>query len=323
MYTNSQFTSPQQANNIIEDYLAELDDQDQQQRQHHHQHTNQEQQHRLNNSRVYTPADDNIGGQRHYSQELHDDQLGDANDQQQRAQKQHEAAAHYYTEVANILQSIEKTTELYDRHKLRSQVSRALSQQYARNEAAVSTAHSQPKKVSFDGGLAEDASNVVDAMGATITLPSAAEERSQMRLERNQQQQQQQHINQHHRLSAPPAAGASAKEFTTPPNSPNISVAQLRLDQKHKRSVDQEKLDKIQSNRFKRLQIQWELLSKEAQVLQEELAVGDGAVAAGGRGGLDLMDMEAKETRSGGSTPTSVAAIRSRIPRPVSYPATK
>lgn len=323
-----QYVHVQQSHNIIEDYLAELDDQEQQ-----HQ---QEQHHRLNNSRVYTPTDSGAtaaigsngsGVNRTHSQELHDADVESAHAQQLRAQKQHEAAAHYYTEVANILQSIEKTTELYDRHKLRSQVSRALSQQYARNEAAAQT---QPKKVSFDGGIGIEAAAVgadPAAMGATITLPSPrSEERGQLRHERNQQHHnhhQHQH-NHHHRLSAPPVSGA-AKEFTTPPNSPNISVAQLRLEQKQKKSVDQEKLDKIQSNRFKRLQIQWELLSKEAQVLQEELGCGDGggAAMAAAAARCDLEMDDAKESRSGGSTPTSAAAVRSRIPRPVSYPATK
>lgn len=93
------------------------------------------------------------------------------------------------------------------------------------------------------------------------------------------------------------------KEFKTPPNSPNISMATLRMEQK-KQTSDKEKQDKIQSNRFKRLQIQWELLSKENATLEKELIT---------------------ETRSGGSTPTSAtsAAGKSKIPRPVSYPATK
>lgn len=123
----------------------------------------------------------------------------------------------------------------------------------------------------------------------------------------------------------------TGKEFTTPPNSPNISVAQLRLVEKQKRTVDQERQDKIQSNRFKRLQIQWELLSKEAQVLNDELENGanephmmiDGRRADDALAHHDDGDDAVKETRSGGSTPTSVAALRSRIPRPVSYPATK
>jgi hypothetical protein len=92
------------------------------------------------------------------------------------------------------------------------------------------------------------------------------------------------------------------KEFTTPPNSPNISIAAgqgTNIDQLKQAEI-QSKQDKIQSNRFKRLQIQWELLSKEGPQMEKEF----------------------NQTRSGGSTPTS-ATPRSRIPRPVSYPASK
>lgn len=97
----------------------------------------------------------------------------------------------------------------------------------------------------------------------------------------------------------------AAKEFTTPPNSPNISISAARgsVEQQHK-SSKKSKQEKIQSNRFKRLQIQWELLSKDAHQMEKELF---------------------KETRSGGTTPTTTQnmAPRSRIPRPVSYPAAK
>lgn len=92
------------------------------------------------------------------------------------------------------------------------------------------------------------------------------------------------------------------KEFTTPPNSPNISIAAGRgnnIDE-IKQAENKSKQDKIQSNRFKRLQIQWELMSKEGPQMEKEF----------------------NQTRSGGSTPTS-ATPRSRIPRPVSYPAAK
>ncbi|XP_017114490.1 uncharacterized protein LOC108137363 isoform X2 [Drosophila elegans] len=93
-----------------------------------------------------------------------------------------------------------------------------------------------------------------------------------------------------------------AKRFATPPNSPNISVATLKRD-----TLDVLEQRKIESNRFKRLQIQWELMSKDSSMLKE-------------------LASEAA-TKSGGSTPTSVnstgsnSAPRSRIPRPVSYPA--
>ncbi|EDX13992.1 GD20984 [Drosophila simulans] len=93
-----------------------------------------------------------------------------------------------------------------------------------------------------------------------------------------------------------------AKRFATPPNSPNISMGALKRD-----TVDVLEQRKIESNRFKRLQIQWELMSKDSSMLKE-------------------LANEAA-TKSGGSTPTSGnstgsnSAPRSRIPRPVSYPA--
>lgn len=100
--------------------------------------------------------------------------------------------------------------------------------------------------------------------------------------------------------------------FATPPNSPNISVANMKVSSLNKRHKslshkdlslsDQTKLDKISSNRFKRLQIQWELLSKESSMLFE-LA-------------------NENQTKSGGSTPVNDPP-KSRIPRPVSYPAAK
>lgn len=92
------------------------------------------------------------------------------------------------------------------------------------------------------------------------------------------------------------------KPFTTPPNSPNISISAARNHiEQQQRISKKSKQDKIQSNRFKRLQIQWELLSKDAQQMEKELF---------------------KETRSGGTTPTSAQRniVRSKIPRPVSYP---
>lgn len=98
--------------------------------------------------------------------------------------------------------------------------------------------------------------------------------------------------------------------FTTPPNSPNISIMGHRKSEstggKKKLITEKEKQDRIQSNRFKRLQIQWELLSKDSQSLIKEMNENCPAVM---------------ETKSGGSTPTG--AMKSRIPRPVSYPATR
>lgn len=96
--------------------------------------------------------------------------------------------------------------------------------------------------------------------------------------------------------------GVDAKPFNTPPNSPNISITTARRNlEQHQRNSSKSKQNKIQSNRFKRLQIQWELLSKDAHQMENELFT---------------------RSRSGGSTPISAPSrIRSKIPRPVSYPA--
>ncbi|XP_053682235.1 uncharacterized protein DDB_G0283357 isoform X2 [Sabethes cyaneus] len=174
----------------------------------------------------------------------------------------------HYAELAHIL---EMTTnegapgpleDLYERTRLRHEVSRALFQR---------------KNVSFDQGLPPTAVN---------TTPV-----------RHQQPQQ---------LLRP-----TDIRFSTPPNSPNMmSVVTQKPAQKppHKppvvtspASAEREKQDKIQSNRFRRLQIQWELLSKEGQHLKQELQ---------------------QHPRSGGNTPTT-AGMKSRIPRPVSYPTTR
>jgi iporin len=95
------------------------------------------------------------------------------------------------------------------------------------------------------------------------------------------------------------------KKFATPPNSPqmsqlvNNSGKVLDKKQRLEQKLEKEKQEKIQSNRFKRLQIQWELLSKDA----EERAL--------------------LETKSGGTTPTGSTKVQSKIPRPVSYPSSK
>lgn len=94
------------------------------------------------------------------------------------------------------------------------------------------------------------------------------------------------------------------KKFTTPPNSPQMSQLVNNsgkvMDKKQQQQrLEKEKQDKIQSNRFKRLQIQWELLSKD----QEERAL--------------------LETKSGENTPTGITKVQSKIPRPVSYPNSK
>ncbi|KAL9695705.1 hypothetical protein quinque_014990 [Culex quinquefasciatus] len=91
-------------------------------------------------------------------------------------------------------------------------------------------------------------------------------------------------------------------KFSTPPNSPNMSVVGAQRPPTKPTTpteAEREKQDKIQSNRFKRLQIQWELLSKDGAQLKQELGA----------------------PRSGGNTPTG--AMKSRIPRPVSYPTTR
>lgn len=154
----------------------------------------------------------------------------------------------YFAEIANILESIDNLSDIYDRNKLKNEVSRALAQ----------------KHVSFDRDscqfLAVDVNALSSRNGRTM----------------------------------------HGRGFITPPNSPNISISAARgtIEQQQKHA-------KIQSNRFKRLQIQWELLSKDAPQMEDELF---------------------KETRSGGTTPTATTQCmvpRSRIPRPVSYPASK
>lgn len=103
--------------------------------------------------------------------------------------------------------------------------------------------------------------------------------------------------NNHH-LQAP----EYEKKFTTPPNSPQMSQLvdkKSPVDKKQQQQrLEKEKQDKIQSNRFKRLQIQWELLSKE-------------------------QPQEVLETKSNVTTPTGSSKCQSKIPRPVSYPNSK
>ncbi|XP_036224144.2 uncharacterized protein [Bactrocera oleae] len=190
-----------------------------------------------------------------------------------------------YAEIAAILESSTEYQVAYDPAALKKEVSRALSQQ---------------KKVSFND------------------IHTLTENEQDVDL--NVQQQQ------------PSLAPEARQRFTTPPNSPNISVAgmrggepasrrfsQMEQHQTAKRlaALDEQEKRKIESNRFKRLQIQWELMSKDSTMLK------------------DLAS--AQETKSGGSTPTATAASataaaaaaaanaahKSRIPRPVSYPAGK
>jgi iporin len=111
---------------------------------------------------------------------------------------------------------------------------------------------------------------------------------SPMKKTKAQQQQQ-------HHLQAP----EYEKKFTTPPNSPQMSqlVDKKQSPVDKKQRLEKEKQDKIQSNRFKRLQIQWELLSKE-------------------------QESQVLETKSNVTTPTGLKC-QSKIPRPVSYPNSK
>ncbi|XP_011178206.2 probable serine/threonine-protein kinase DDB_G0282963 isoform X1 [Zeugodacus cucurbitae] len=192
-----------------------------------------------------------------------------------------------YAEIAAILESSTEYQVAYDPAALKKEVSRALSQQ---------------KKVSFND------------------IHTLTENEPEVGLTLQQQQTQQQ----------PLLAPEARQRFTTPPNSPNISVAggpsatrrssQMEQHQTAKRlaALDEQEKRKIESNRFKRLQIQWELMSKDSTMLKELAS--------------------AQETKSGGSTPTATAASataaaaaaaaanaahKSRIPRPVSYPAGK
>nr|XP_036224144.1 uncharacterized protein LOC106616251 isoform X3 [Bactrocera oleae] len=197
-----------------------------------------------------------------------------------------------YAEIAAILESSTEYQVAYDPAALKKEVSRALSQQ---------------KKVSFND----------------IHTLTENEQDVDLIVQQQQQQMQQQQ---------PSLAPEARQRFTTPPNSPNISVAgmrsrepasrrfsQMEQHQTAKRlaALDEQEKRKIESNRFKRLQIQWELMSKDSTMLK------------------DLAS--AQETKSGGSTPTATAASataaaaaaaanathKSRIPRPVSYPAGK
>ncbi|XP_055601196.1 uncharacterized protein LOC129750010 isoform X2 [Uranotaenia lowii] len=165
----------------------------------------------------------------------------------------------HYAEIAHILETTTaemangQSEDSYDRSRLRHEVSRALSQR---------------KNVSFNQQPSATAAAAIN------TTPVRQ---------------------QHQQLLRP-----TEIKFSTPPNSPNMSVTHGSGKQKppakptgqSPSSTEREKQDKIQSNRFKRLQIQWELLSKENQLQQNQV-----------------------------TTPTG--AMKSRIPRPVSYPTTR
>ncbi|XP_058061984.1 uncharacterized protein LOC131212220 [Anopheles bellator] len=199
----------------------------------------------------------------------------------------------HYAEIAHILESTgeaieDVNDETYDRTRLRNEVSRALSQRRnvtftkpAKAAATTPTACTTPVR--------QPSSSTAAAANTVLLRPTEI-------------------------------------KFSTPPNSPNMSVVANHgvtiADRKPPPAqrttatpatvgspscTEKEKQDKIQTNRFKRLQIQWELLSKEAN--------GRAAVAESQR---------KMEFRSGGNTPTSGnSATKSRIPRPVSYPTTR
>lgn len=155
----------------------------------------------------------------------------------------------------------------YDRLKLRNDVSRALC--------------NHPKRVSFSESNSEgDSTATIVGGGGAAPVQSTK--------------------------CAGGVAGLTVPnivgDFTTPPNSPNVSV----MAQRQKRAAQSEQ-ERIQSNRFKRLQIQWELLSKDSESLLEE---------------LNEIIPAKLETKSGGSTPTGPQRI-SRIPRPISYPSVR
>ncbi|XP_041766296.1 uncharacterized protein LOC121590571 isoform X2 [Anopheles merus] len=194
----------------------------------------------------------------------------------------------HYAEIAHILEStemIESSEPPYDRTRLRNEVSRLLSQ-----KRSVAFTKQQTTPTSF---------------GGNNTTPV--------------------------RQQAAPATALlrpTEIKFSTPPNSPNMSVTVAKtghhvaggmmaekkppVAQRTPSSLagspacgtEKEKQDKIQTNRFKRLQIQWELLSKESTKASSE--------------------SQRKEIRSGGNTPTGGnGGPKSRIPRPVSYPTTR
>uniref|UniRef100_A0A2M4A781 Putative transcription factor mef2a n=1 Tax=Anopheles triannulatus TaxID=58253 RepID=A0A2M4A781_9DIPT len=207
----------------------------------------------------------------------------------------------HYAEIAHILESTEgigadagggetgATEEAYDRTRLRNEVSRALSQR---------------RNVTFTPASAPHA--VAKGTPTNTTTPD--------------------------RRQAPGSSSPASAllrptdiKFSTPPNSPNnmsvmaahggsTKVAEKKPPMAQQRNgvscTEKEKQNKIETNRFKRLQIQWELLSKEAH----------GRAAAESQRRMEI--------RSGGNTPTGGngsinGANKSRIPRPVSYPTTR
>uniref|UniRef100_A0A8W7JZR0 Uncharacterized protein n=1 Tax=Anopheles albimanus TaxID=7167 RepID=A0A8W7JZR0_ANOAL len=217
----------------------------------------------------------------------------------------------HYAEIAHILESTEgigadaggggehgATEEAYDRTRLRNEVSRALSQRrnvtFTPAPTPASTTHAALAK-----GTPPNTATTPVRQAPSSSSPSSA-------------------------LLRP-----TDIKFSTPPNSPNNmsvmathngapgstqKVAEKKPPMAQQRNggtcTEREKQNKIETNRFKRLQIQWELLSKEAH----------------GRAAAE--NQRRMEIRSGGNTPTGGSggingAAKSRIPRPVSYPTTR
>lgn len=203
----------------------------------------------------------------------------------------------HYAEIAHILESTETVESVeppYDRTRLRNEVSRALSQR---------------RNVTFT----QQQQQIQQQQQSSPSIPAGTN-------------------------TTPVRQPASATgllrpteiKFSTPPNSPNMSVTVMKQQQgptptgaiadkkpplaqrtpssagsPSSGTTEREKQDKIQTNRFKRLQIQWELLSQEASTRA-------------------ACESQRKEIRSGGNTPTGGnSASKSRIPRPVSYPTTR
>ncbi|XP_050068180.1 uncharacterized protein LOC126556751 [Anopheles maculipalpis] len=203
----------------------------------------------------------------------------------------------HYAEIAHILEStemIESSEPAYDRTRLRNEVSRLLSQK--RNVVTFTKQQT----------MGPSATNTPTTTGGNNTTPVRQQ-------------------------PSPALLRPTEIKFSTPPNSPNMSVTVAKTGHHHTMTgaekkppvaqrtpsslvgspastgTEKEKQDKIQTNRFKRLQIQWELLSKEANAAK--------AAAS---------DSQRKEIRSGGNTPTGGGGgPKSRIPRPVSYPTTR
>jgi hypothetical protein len=129
-------------------------------------------------------------------------------------------------------------------------------------------------------------------------------------------EKQQEHVFDHTRLKNEVSRAISNRKVTFNPRSPLTSPSKAQKQalnapqspasrkEAAQKKLDKDKQDKIQSNQFKRLQIQWEILSNAQPISSQK-------------------SHERNETKSGGSTPTGTSKLQSKIPRPVSYPATK